>query len=330
VAAKLSYWLLGTTPSDELLDRAANGDLDTPEGIESVVDDMLDAPEATEMVVELYSELLSFSRYKDVIKSDSAFTDEIAAELEVVARMYFERIYEQDMGLREILTSTEGFAGPALADLYELSPAPRSPSLVELGPERAGFFSQVPYLSLYGDDTHSDAIHRGVSLNYKLLCAKLPVPAFEVEQLSAPEPNQSDRQRVEAHTGIGTCGAACHGGYINPLGYAFENFDGLGRERDMDNGNVVDTLSAYPFESDMMTEFSGAPELMDIIANLDVAHTCFVKNLASYGLQRDIIADDQALLDQLTTVSMSAEGSIKGILRALAKSPAFRERPAAL
>ena len=330
LAAKLSFWLLGTTPDDSLLDKAQNGDLDTAAGLLSVVDEMLEDPAVIEMTVDIFADLFKFSRYRDIIKSDPAFSTEMGKEAEVVSRRFFEWIFESGMGLREILTSTEGYVGPSLAELYGISPAPADVSLRDLGPSRVGFFSQIPYLMLFGDDTHSDAIHRGIFLNYEVLCAKLPTPTFQVPQLSAPLPNQTDRQRVEDHTGFDTCGEQCHGGYINPLGYAFENFDGLGRERSFDKGQPIDTVSAYPFADDAMTTFSGAPELMNLIASGETAHSCLVKNFMSYGLQRDIIESDRTLIDQLTSVSMSSSGSLKEILRQLATSPEFRTRSGAI
>lgn len=330
VISKLSFWLLGTSPSDALLDRAAAGEFDTPAGVSAVVDEMLATPAATEMAVDVYSELFKFSRYRDVIKSSPEFNPAINDELDQVSRLFFQHIYEQNFGLDEILTSTQGFVGPLLAPYYGIDPAPATPTLADLGPERSGYFAQVPYLMMLGDDEHSDAIHRGVFLNFQVMCAKLPVPPGEIPPLDAPDPNQTDRDRVEEHTGFGTCGEGCHGGYINPLGYAFENFDGLGRLRTTDKGFPVNTASAYPIGDEGMVPFTGAPELMSILASSDEAHACFAKNLMSYGLQRDIVASDQALLDSLTAVSMSDTGSIKEILRNLVRSSAFLSRPGAM
>jgi hypothetical protein len=134
---------------------------------------------------------------------------------------------------------------------------------------------------------------------------------------------------VEEHTGTGTCGESCHGGYINPLGFAFENFDGLGRVRTTDSGQPVDTVAAYPFGEgeDARVSFDGAPELMQIIAGSEEAHACFAKSLMSYALARDIVEGDQPLLSTLSDVSRSSAGSLKQVLREIVKSPAFLSRP---
>jgi hypothetical protein len=135
---------------------------------------------------------------------------------------------------------------------------------------------------------------------------------------------------VDAHTGIGTCGEACHGGYINPIGFAFEEFDNYGRIRTDDDGNPLNTTSAYPVEGQGMVEFTGVAGLMDLLRQNTNAHQCFTKNMMSYALTRDITAADQAQLDQLTTKSMSEGASIKQILKDIVTSPAFRTRPGAI
>ncbi len=324
VAAKLSFWILNTAPTDELLDRAGRGELDTPEGTATVATEMLDDPAASEMAVDMFAEMFKFIRYRTIVKSVPEYTEAMGLEAEQVSRQFFQRIYEEGQGLREILTSTEGFVGPELASLYGVN-APALGAPVDFGPERVGFFSQAPYLMLFGNDAKSDAIHRGLFINYQVLCAQLPEPNFALPEPEPAKPGQTDREYIEDLTGFGTCGQACHGAYINPLGYAFENFDGMGRHRDEDQGKPVDAQAAYPFSSGMLS-FAGAGELMDILVSSTEAHSCFAKNIASYGLQRDIVSDDQALLDELATVSMSTQGSMKNLVLELVKAPAFRMR----
>ncbi len=329
--SKLSFWILGTAPTEALLDRAAAGEFDTPEGIATVVDEMLVDPRATEMIVDVYAQLFKFSRFRDILKEDPAWSPELNAELEESARRFFAYIYESDMGLVDILQSTQGFVGPLLAPFYGVTP-PASMTMMDLGPERVGYFSQVPYLMLMGDGAHSDAIHRGVFLTFNVLCAELPDPPPILDPLPPHDPDRTDRQLLEAHTGIGTCGEGCHAGYINALGFAFENFDGLGRVRETDKGQPVDTKVAFPFGGDgasVMVAYDGAPELMPLIADNAQAHGCVAKSLMSYALSRDIVEADADLILGLTEVSQ-ADGSLKQILRQLVVSPAFLSRPGAV
>jgi hypothetical protein len=122
----------------------------------------------------------------------------------------------------------------------------------------------------------------------------------------------------------GGCGQQCHTYYINPLGFAFESFDGMGRFRNMDNGRPVDTSAAYPF-AEGYKPFADAAELMQLMADSKQAHACYAKKVASYALQRDIVHGDLPTLDALTQVSQ-AGGSIKQVMLALVQDPAFRTR----
>ena len=79
-------------------------------------------------------------------------------------------------------------------------------------------------------------------------------------------PGQTNRERVTAFTGKGTCGESCHGNYINLLGFAFENFDAMGQVRTMDNGKTIDTTGDYPFV-DGTQSFTGAAALLALLAS---------------------------------------------------------------
>lgn len=326
VAAKLSLWLRGTTPSDEVLQQAGSGELDTPDGIAALTETMLDEVSASETLTNMHAELFKFTRFSDLVKFTEEYDPETNVELEEASRRYFDRIFQENFGLREMFTGTKGFMGPKMAALYGLqAPAGGQMTLQDFGAERPGFFAQVPYLALLGDDVHSDAIHRGLFINYQVLCADLPKPGFAVSLPPSPEPGQSDRERMEAYTGKGTCGEQCHGNYINPIGYAFEGFDGLGRIRTTDADKPVDAVASYPF-SDGTKTFNGVGELMNILVDSEEAHRCYAKNLMSYALQRDIIVEDGGAIDELASVSKSADGSLKAMVLALVKSQAFRTR----
>jgi hypothetical protein len=120
------------------------------------------------------------------------------------------------------------------------------------------------------------------------------------------------------------CGQQCHTYYINPLGFAFEHFDGMGRLRTSDNGKPVDTRAAYPF-AEGYKEFADSAELMQLMSGSKQAHACYAKKIASFGLQRDIVESDVPTLDAMAAVSM-AGGSLKQVMVALVEDPAFRMR----
>jgi hypothetical protein len=192
----------------------------------------------------------------------------------------------------------------------------------ELGPSRAGYFAQVPFLLLHAFNEDPDPIRRGSSLHRDVLCSDIGAALPDLPPVPPLDPGQTNRERITALTQ--GCGGTCHGVFINPLGFAFENFDGMGRERELDNGKPVDTAATYPFASGARG-FSGAPELMQILAAEEQAHLCYAKKIASYALQRDIVETDRPLLSEL---AKSAQESTKAMMLSLVRSPSFRQRPA--
>jgi hypothetical protein len=159
-------------------------------------------------------------------------------------------------------------------------------------------------------------------LNTEELCFE--TNPFHDTILSIPDlPDQTNRERVEALTAETGC-AGCHEALINPLGFAFEAFDGLGRFRALDNGSPVNTSGSYPF-SDGARDFSGAKELVQIMADTEQAHTCYSKKVTGYALQRDLVEADRPLLEALSEVSREEE-SLTELVISLVRDPAFRLR----
>jgi hypothetical protein len=195
---------------------------------------------------------------------------------------------------------------------------------LDLGPERPGFFTHLPFLVLNSQNNVPDPIHRCVVINSEVLCSEVPLPGMVDTSLPAFDPERTNRERISAGTGPGTCGATCHAPYINPLGFAFENFDGLGRLRETDNGKAIDTRSIYPFKEGSR-EFGGATELMQIMAEGEQAHACYSKHLATFALQRELSSEDRGLVDALMQESR-AGASTKELLLSLVSSPAFTTR----
>lgn len=325
VAAKLSLWLRGTTPSDSLLDSAAGpGKLDTADGAATLATTMLGEATAKDIYHNFHAELYHFDRYAQISKVNvSNYDTSLNGELVDVSNLFFDDIFSSGKGLREILTSTTGFVGPKTALLYGMS-APASYVQKDLGAQRVGYFSQVPFLTLYGLNADPDSIHRGVTLNLDVLCAKLGPPAANLPPIPPLMPGQTNRQRIDTLTS--GCGSQCHNQMINPLGFAFEHFDGMGQYRDTENGGLtIDSSGTYGFLGGTKT-FSNAAELMQDMAGDQQAHLCYAKKLASYALQRDIVASDMPMLQTLAQTSMGGSGSIKNIILQLVKSDAFRTR----
>lgn len=321
MAAKLSLWIRDTTPTDAMLDAAASGAFDTADGAASQATQMLDDPAALAVMRKFHGELYKIELMDTIVKTGvQGYTEALTPEFKEASYLFFDRIFSQNLGIQEMLTTNVGFAGPEMATIYGVSVQGSGIEQVDL-PDRAGFYSQAPFLTLWAINNDPDSIHRGVRINLDTLCADPGSPVANIPPVPALEPDQTNRERYEALT-MG-CGDPCHSEIINPVGFAFENFDGLGRYRDMDNGKLVDTTGSYTFAEGTM-DFSGAPELMQLIANGTQAHQCYAKKMASYALERDIVDGERPLVESLGQTSLASGASLKELMLALVKNDAFR------
>jgi hypothetical protein len=322
LASKLSFWLLGTTPSDALLDSAAAGELDSVAGVEDAARQMLQQPGAVEVMRDFHAQAFRLNRLASLAKPGAAEYDAaVGTEAFDASLLFFDRVFETGGGLREILTSPRAFVGPKLAAFYGVVDAPAGFEERDFGASRAGYFMQVPFLLLFGTGEQAATIRRGVAINDEMLCHPLTVP-LDVHSPPPPRtPGTTNREWTEALTS--GCGD-CHRTFINPLGFAFDAFDGLGRFQEVDEVTPVNTSGSYPF-ADGAREFSGAKELMQIMADTEQAHTCYAKKVTGYALQRDLVEEDRPLLGALSEASREAD-SLSELVLALVRDPAFRLR----
>ncbi len=160
----------------------------------------------------------------------------------------------------------------------------------------------------------------------RLMCADL-VPTRRHDPGAAFDRagTNSNRQRVEAHTGSGSC-AGCHATLINPIGFAFENFDAMGQLRTMDNGNPVDTTGQVELSDGFCTRSAESPELVALLADAPNVHGCYTKHPAEYTLARDMAGGDRMLVDAIEGISMNNNAGTKAMVLAIISQPSFLTR----
>ncbi len=321
MAAKLSLWILDTTPTDAILDAAKGGSFDAAEMAAAQAEAMLADPAAKAVMRKFHNELYKFDLYDHIAKDNVAgYTTDLNPEFKEASFMFFDRVFSQNLGVKEMLTTNVGFAGPNMAKLYGMSVNGSGLQQVTLA-DRTGYYSQAPFLTLWAINNDPDSIHRGVRINLDTLCAVPGLPAEQLPPVPPLEANQTNRERYTNLTA--GCGGACHGQIINPIGFAFENFDGVGRARDMDHGKPVDTTGTYPF-AEGLKSFTGAADLMQLMASGKQAHQCYAKRIASYALGRDLVETDRPLVEALGAASLEGGASVKGVMLALIRDDKFR------
>jgi hypothetical protein len=329
VAAKVSLWLRDAGPDDALLDAAGgSGKYETAEGAAALAQKLVEESAAKAVMRKFHSQFLRLNRFSELSKVGVANYDPaINADLAESANLFFERVFSTGQGVKDIFLSTKGFVSARMASLYGSSPGPASGfEERELGSGRIGYFTQLPFLVLYGHNDEPSPIHRGANVALDVLCAPLGSFGGTIPPLPEVKAGETNRVRVNAHTK--DCGTSCHNDMINPLGFAFENFDGMGAYRTTEkNGSemlTIDASGSFVF-MDGEKSYKDATELMQVLASSQQSHMCYSKRLASYALQRNIVETDMPLLTELATTSTS--GSVKQLILQLVKTDAFRTRP---
>lgn len=329
LASRLSYLLWNTMPDDVLFEAAAAGELDTKEGLRAHAERMLADPQAREVILSFHSQLFDWRKFGDLYKDPAVFPEfvpEIGKDLIREAELFVEDVvFEQEGGFHELLTSRAAFVNDRLAPIYDVA-APNGAEFgkVELDADkRSGLLTRAGFLAANGTARASDPIHRGVFVNLRVLCARLPPPPNNVPPLP-PVEGKTTREIVAGHTGKGTCGASCHGTLINPAGFAFENYDAIGRYRSEDNGFPVNAADAYPLGGGMAT-FNDAIEWSQMLAESREANECFAKNWLEFAYGRDAEVEDNALIMKLGEASRTGM-SVKDLLLELIASDAFSTR----
>jgi len=332
MAAKLSLWLKNTSPDDKLLDAAAGSTtLNTPDGAVEAAKTMLEDGAAAKIMRSFHGQFLHLDLFSTITKNMVPdFNQAIGPELTESSYLFFDKIFSKNLGVKDIFLSTSGFVGPNMAAVYGNGVTVPSTGYTEqpLGDNRIGFFTQLPYLMYWGRNGGPDSIHRGVTLNVDVLCATLGPPSIVLPTLPERQPGQTNRDIVDLTTS--GCGRACHNAMINPIGFAFEHYDGMGRyrttEKDVTGAELtIDSSGTYTFTDGTKT-YKDAGELMQAMANGQQAHACYAKKIASYGLQRDVVEADMPLLTALASPSMSNGSSVKQMILDLVKQDAFRTR----
>jgi hypothetical protein len=328
MATRLSYALWNTMPSDALLAAAANGELDTPAGVEGWANTLLEDPRANATIVSFHEQLFRIASYGRTTKDPTrfpTFTTDLESVLQQEASLYIDEIVvNRGGGIRELLTTPITHVNDQLAGYYGLNGSfDTTMQQVDLDPtQRAGILTQLGFLSKNGGLVQSDPIHRGVFININLLCANLHPPAFQLPPLPAQQPGQTNRERIASHTG--TCGAGCHDVYINPIGFAFEHYDAIGQWRDTDNDSPVDSTSTYRMDGTTLT-YSDAVDLSRQLAETPRLHACYASTWMEFMLGRRAVPDDLAALQGVADASQSG-ATAKELLARITALESFRTR----
>jgi hypothetical protein len=335
VGAKLAFSITNTMPDDMLFAAAAAGQLRDSAAVAAQAKRLLDGSTGTVGLSNFNLQVYRLGTYDGITRDATAFPDfksNAPAAMKQEVLQYLNWMFAQGRGIRDFYTTPVGFVNSLLAPLYEVSGSFSSDPLmltkVDLNPDRrSGLLTQAGFLSSYiSVGNEPDIIHRGVFIATRLLCKTLPPPDPAAAGTIIPnDPNLTNRQRVEKTTGKGTCGEACHNNLFNPLGFAFENYDAIGKYRTTDVGQVVDAADSYMFDGQRKT-FTNGVELSRFMADAKETHACYVQNMMSYMHGRQPTDQDKVMVDYYARLSRAGMLNLRDLELTIVTSDAFLNR----
>ncbi|WP_437987367.1 DUF1592 domain-containing protein [Sorangium sp. So ce117] len=334
MASRLSYLVWASGPDDELLDAAEAGLLDTREQLAERTRQMLEHPRARRAITEFYKQWLNLGKLETIVKEESQFPgydDELVAGIRAETPAFVEHVlWSGDHKLSSLLTLPVGFATESVAELYGVTVPPGSttPQLVELPPDqRSGVLTQPAFLAVHAHPDQTSPVLRGKAIRSKFMCQDPPPPPDDVD-LTPPtgEEGVTARERFNQHASNARC-AGCHQ-LMDPIGFAFENFDAVGAYRTEEGGQVIDVSGEMVLSDDMDGPFVGVRQLAEKLAGSEQVRECLATQWFRYTAGRFENIDDECSLDGLRAGFHGSEGDLVELIVATTQTDAFLYRSA--
>jgi hypothetical protein len=283
LASSISYLVQGKPPSAALLEAARAGQLDTSEGrAAALTSPELDlfGIEARARVVRIVREWLGIDRIGETAKDSNLYPGfaGVKSSMERETSEFLQVLVSQKGGsLQQLLGGDWTVADSSLAELYGVS-APGGTFQQISVPKRLGILNQGAFLSVFSHAHETAPVLRGVAVMRRVACSPVgdPVGLDTAVVPPAPDPSKTVRERFDVHAADAKC-AVCHK-RIDNFGFAFEQFDAMGRERSMDNGKAVDASVAVT-GTDFDGSYANSNELVAAMSHSAQVRECFARHV---------------------------------------------------
>lgn len=332
VATRLSFLIWSSIPDDELFAAAAKGALGDAAAIEKQARRMLEDPRARDAVANFHAQWLGLSRIGTLNKDASiypAYTPALRPLWEKETLSFLDHVVFDDAkgDVRTMLTAPYSMMNAELAAFYGVTgPTGADFERVSLDPQqRAGLLTQASLLAVNAKPNQSSPIHRGKFVREQLLCQPLHPPPNNVNiQPPLVDPQATTRDKFSQHSSDPGC-AACHK-LMDPIGFGFEHYDGIGQWRDLDHGLPVDATGELSATRDSDGAFDGAVALATRLGESAEVRECVATQWFRFGYGHGEEKADACAMAQLQEAFRAADYNVKELLVALTRTDAFRYR----
>jgi hypothetical protein len=329
LASRLSYFLWGTMPDEALFERARDGSLLDPEVLDRELTRLLDHPRARALGERFAVRWLGVAQVATQavdVRRFSGVSDALKRSMVEETVLFFEDLVRRDASLLELLDSKHTFLNAALAAHYGVEGVKgERMRRVELSDRRrGGVLTQGSVLTATSQPLRTSPVVRGAWVLDRLLASPPPPPPPNAGVLP-PDDRQEDglnlRQRLERHRADAVC-ASCHD-RIDPIGFALEHYDGVGRWRDADHLGPIDARATLPDGR----EVDGVIGLKDaLLARPGDLGRAVTEALLVYALGRALEPRDALLVEEIVAELRSDGWRARTLVRSVVRSYPFLHR----
>jgi hypothetical protein len=330
LASRLSFFLWSGIPDDQLLSLAEQGKLSDPVVLEQQVRRMLDDPRSQALVDNFAGQWL-YLRNLELSKPDPdvfpEFDETLKQSFRTETSLFFQNILRQDHSLLELLDADYTFLNQRLAEHYGVpnvyGPQFRKVTLTD--PNRGGLLGQGSMLTVTSYPNRTSVVQRGKWILETLLGTPPPPPPANVPDLIAHGKDGRSltmRQQMEQHRADPVC-ASCHS-RMDPLGFALENYDGVGKWREKDDGNTIDPSGKLPDGS----KFAGPAGLKKALLSnhRDEFVETATEKLLLYALGRGLEYYDLPAVRTISREAAKDDYRMSALITAIVRSTPFQMR----
>jgi mono/diheme cytochrome c family protein len=333
LASRLSFFLWSSIPDDQLLDIAAAGKLKDPAILEQQVRRMLADPRSESLVNNFAAQWL-YLRDVDVKRPDEIqfpdFDETLRNAMERETELFVSSVLRADRSVLDLLTANYTFVNERLAKHYGIPNVQGSYFRRVVLPEgsmRGGLLGQGSILTLTSYSNRTSPVLRGKWVLENLLASPPPppppnVPALKTES-DEPGKTLSMREAMIQHRANPAC-ASCHA-TMDPIGFAMENFDGVGHWRDRDADRPIDVSGVLPGGA----KFEGVAGLKQtLLKNSDQFVNAMAEKLLMYAIGRNLQYYDASTVRAMAAESARNKYTFASLVLAAVKSTPFQMREA--
>ncbi len=333
IAERLSYFLSSSMPDEELSTRASQGRLSQPEERAQEAGRLLQSPTRTRFVNDFLDNWLDLrslgSMPPDTKTYQIYYQRSLESAMREETRRFFSDMLDRNASATEFLTATHSFVNRGLATLYGIDSAisPRKANdfarVTFTDGVRGGLLGQASVLTVSANGIETSPVVRGVWLLDKVLGISSPPPPADVPALDPDVRNATSvRDLLEKHRSSASCNR-CH--YkIDPLGFAWEEFDPIGQHRRFygtgKHKTTIDSSGTLPW-GDTFLNFR------QFRKQLEAKKTFFVRNLTSklltHALGRTLQPDDRGAVDAIMSAAAANDYPIRTLIVEIVKSDLF-------